>query len=194
MIDATVMNSDTPSKSNKFRLKHSTCKPCVNDDCNGTLVVGSKYQGEEEILTIICSNVSSHCHPPVTLAKFDYECKATGEYVRIKCYSNFYAIGCMLPISTGSIIVKKEDAWIHYECRSKGISPSKKAELDANCSNCNQPFQDNEEKVTTLNTSENLLISLQAFRQLWGSTFCVHNYQCTAIDIKSSSKKRKVTI
>ena len=45
--------------------------------------------------------------------------------------------------------MKKEDAWIHYECRSKGISPSKKAELDANCSNCNQPFEDNEEKVMT---------------------------------------------
>ena len=53
----------------------------------------------------------------------------------------------MLPVSTGSIIVKKEDVWIHYECRSKSISPSKKAEMSANCSNCNKPFEENEEKV-----------------------------------------------
>ena len=53
----------------------------------------------------------------------------------------------MLKIYTGSVIVKREDAWIHYKCRSKEISPCKKAEISTTCSNCNQPFQDNEEKV-----------------------------------------------
>ena len=56
----------------------------------------------------------------------------------------------MLPVSTGSIIVKKEDAWIHYECRSKSISPSKKAEMSANSSNCNKLFEENEENVLKL--------------------------------------------
>ena len=83
----TMMNPETPTKTNKFRLKHSTCKPCINDECNGTLVIGSKFQGEDEILTIICSNISSHCHPPVTLAKFDYDCKATG-FLYIEKYSD----------------------------------------------------------------------------------------------------------
>ena len=100
----------------------------------------------------------------------------------------------MLPVSTGSIIVKKEDAWIHYECRSKSISPSKKAEMSANCSNCNKPFEDNEEKVLHLNAMFHTMICKKAFKQLWGSTFCVHNYQCTAIDVKSSAKKRKVAV
>ena len=72
----------------------------------------------------------------------------------------------MLPISTGSIIVKKDDAWVHYECRAKGISPCKKAEMDANCRNCNQPFQDNEEKVNhrraTILYMTFILIGLQA--------------------------------
>ena len=75
----TNMSFETPTnKSSKFRLKHSTCKPCINEECNGTLVIGSKFQAEEEILTIVCSNISANCHPPVTLAKFDYECKAKG--------------------------------------------------------------------------------------------------------------------
>ena len=77
------MNPETPFKSSKFRLKHSTCKPCIHDECNGTLVIGSKFQGEEEILSIVCSNISSNCHPPVTLAKFDYDCKATGAIIRL---------------------------------------------------------------------------------------------------------------
>ena len=53
----------------------------------------------------------------------------------------------MLPVSTGSIIVKKEDAWLHYECRLKSISPCKKAEMLANCKSCNKPFEDSAEKV-----------------------------------------------
>ena len=73
------MNPETPVKiSSKFRLKESTCKPCVHEDCNGTLVIGSRIEGEQEILSIVCSNISSHCHPPVTLAKFGYDCRAMG--------------------------------------------------------------------------------------------------------------------
>ena len=37
----TNMSFETPTnKSSKFRLKHSTCKPCINEECNGTLVIG----------------------------------------------------------------------------------------------------------------------------------------------------------
>ena len=34
-----IMNPETPVKiSSKFGLKESTCKPCVIDECSGTLV------------------------------------------------------------------------------------------------------------------------------------------------------------
>ena len=83
------MDPETPTKiSTKFRLKESTYKPCVNEECNGTLVLGSKYEGGVEVLTIACSNISAHCHPPVTLAKFGYECRATGILYAVFLYSD----------------------------------------------------------------------------------------------------------
>ena len=76
-----VFRNTYTNKSSKFRLKHSTCKPCINEECNGTLVIGSKFQAEEEILTIVCSNISANCHPPVTLAKFDMSAKRKVHHV-----------------------------------------------------------------------------------------------------------------
>ena len=98
-------------KSSKCTLKESTCKICVHEDCNRTLVIGSRIEGEQEILSIVCSNIS--CRASDTIIGI---CVVWYNLIFI-CWMHVFGF------NAGSIIVKKEDVLIYYECRSKSISP-----------------------------------------------------------------------